>query len=659
MELKPRSPLKYRADIDGLRAIAVVSVLFFHAGMGFRGGYVGVDVFFVISGFLITSLILKDLDEGRFRVLLFLERRIRRILPVLVLVVLGTLVVSWFRFLPLDLKELGKSVVAQSLLVSNVYFFRNSGYFAPAAELKPLLHTWSLAVEEQFYLIFPFILTAAKKKSDDAVAWICLLLGVASFVLSIYGSYHQPQATFFLLPARAWELLIGSLLAIYPARSPAPRVPTGLLSWMGLLSILFAVYYYDRTTRFPGLAALLPCGGAALIIWSNTCNLTAVGRLLASPPMVFLGLISYSLYLWHWPVIVFSTYGRLGSVPLDQRILLMLATLVLAILSWRFVETPFRRREFLKSRGAIFRFAGGTTMALLLGGLAVLLSDGVPSRIPVRARHYAAGATDRLRVEMVSHKLGLKEALADEFIGLGGGGTNSPVSLVIWGDSHAVAAMPVFDALCKDHTVRGVLAARASTPPLLGYKARFDTAWEAESIPFNNAVLDFIIRNRVRDVVLIACWSCNIELDHGPDRLRGSLISTIEALQKSGTRIWIMRGVPSLRGNVPNALATAVMAGRDPDEIGLPLSEHRQESMRQDPLFSGLATQFGNVTVLDATDLFLNRSNRCRVAEGGEALYYDENHLTAAGAMLLRPLFEPLFQGTTKGPSPDKSGDRR
>ena len=638
------NPLKYRAYIDGLRAVAVLPVLFFHADLGCSGGYVGVDIFFVISGYLITALILKDLDGGKFQILEFWERRVRRILPALAVVVFSCLAAGWLLYLPLDFKELGQSIIAQSLLVSNIYFWQQSGYFEQAVEVKPLLHTWSLAVEEQFYLLFPFLLVAFRRFSHKSIVPAILALGGASFCLSVWGSYHYAQANFYLLPPRAWELLTGSLLAALPAQRTSKRWLAESLSWGGLLAILWAVFCYDPETRFPGAAAILPCAGAALIIRANGRDLTSVGKLLALRPVVFIGLISYSLYLWHWPLLVFSKYWALEPIPPGLRLLLLLASLVLAILSWRFVETPFRKRLVLDSRPRIVAFAGITTALLLLAGLGVHQLLGVPSRLPAEALRYADGAGDFAFKNEVS----LKGARAGAFRELGTGDKQRPVELLVWGDSHAMAAMPVFDTLCKEHAVRGVAATHSSTPPLVGYQSK-NSNLKNDSIPYNNAVVEYIRGKRVRDVVLLASWGGYVTRDKTPQLLHRGLLDTVAALKDTGVRIWIMRDVPIQPWNVPKALATTVWHGRgNPEQLGLPLDEYRAEFQRQDPIFEGIATQGPGVTILDPSSLFFGPNQRCRVAEDGKSLYSDSGHLTGTGAMNLRPLFKPLFEGLAK-----------
>jgi peptidoglycan/LPS O-acetylase OafA/YrhL len=657
------SHLRYRAEIDGLRAVAVLAVLFFHAGIGFPGGYVGVDVFFVISGYLITGLILKELDSGQFQILSFWERRMRRILPALVLVVAATLIGGWFLFTPQGFKELGQSVVAQAMLASNFYFWFKSwigsGYFERPMELKPLLHTWSLAVEEQFYLIFPLLLIWCKRCSRTTLQQTVFWLGCASFGLSVYCSYFHRSVNFYLLPTRAWELLTGSFVAAIPARRMSPRWVAEALSWGGLLAIGGAVFFYDRETPFPGINALAPCIGTALVIWTNGHSLTSIGRLLAAPPIVFLGLVSYSLYLWHWPVLVFSKYWAVGPLSQSQRSLLLFASLALAVLSWRFVETPFRKRTIVRSRPLLFGVVGVATALLLFAGLAIHRSEGLPSRLSPDMLRYAAGEKDR---GAFLTSLPLKNAQSGDLIELGAGDKLRPVSLLVWGDSHAMATMSVLDALCKEHSIRGVAATHSARPPLVGYERQGEAALNdgrlaVEHAAFNRAIVEFVRSSRVGDVVLIACWGGYLRDGDGylkdgeAARLRRGLLDTIILLKEAGARIWIMKQVPRPGWNVPQALTSAVIFGRNPEALGLSLSAHREASQLQSPIFEGLTNKFSGVSVLDPTDLFVAGSGRCRVVVSGKPLYWDDHHLSVAGAMLLRPLFEPIYEGIGKGPS--------
>ena len=636
------NPLKYRADVDGLRAVAVLPVLFFHADLGFTGGYVGVDVFFVISGFLITGLILRDLDAGKFSIVGFWERRIRRIMPALAVVVFASLAAGWFLLLPQGFKELGESAVAQTLLASNIYFWIKSwigvGYFTPDAEVKPLLHTWSLAVEEQFYLFFPFLLLALKRLARHSIVPAILLLAGISFALSVWCCYRYPSANFYFLPTRAWELLIGSFLAAIPVqqRNPA-RWLTESLSWGGLFAILCAVFFYDSETRFPGFTAILPCVGAALVIWTNGHRLNSVGKLLALRPVVFIGLISYSLYLWHWPVLVFAKYWAIDPLSQSQRLLLLLASLILAVISWKFVETPFRQRVVLKTRSQVFTFAGVTGMVSLLAGLAIFKSQGVPSRLPAEALRHLNGE----RRCIFDHDLSMEQALAGDFIELGAGDKKKTIELMVWGDSHAMAVMPVLDSLCEEYSVRGVAATHSATAPLVGYRSGKSDFLD-QGIAYNNAVVDFIRDQRVRNVVIVANWGVYTIGNKELMPLSRCLSDTLDVLKVTGAKIWIMRQVPKQPWDVPDTLASTVWRGQNSGNLGLPVKEHLQEFRRQSPIYEGISTRFPSVTILDPTDLLVT-NDLCGVLKNSQALYCDDNHLTVAGAMLLRPLFEPIF----------------
>lgn len=288
----------YRPDIDGLRAVAVLGVILYHFEVWpFSGGFVGVDVFFVISGYLITGIIANDLQADRFSILTFYQRRVRRILPALVACVAATSVAGLFILLPNELQDLGQSLIATALFASNIYFWSQSGYFAPAADTQPLLHTWSLAVEEQFYIAFPLILAAVWRWNRRALVPTLLVLALLSLGVSAYQVQQAPQAAFYLSIGRGWELLVGSLIAL--CRSHLDKVPA-TCAWLGLAAIVASLVGYNEQMPFPGLAALLPCLGAAAIIVSAPG--TMVGNFLSSSPMRGIGLISYSLYLWHWPI---------------------------------------------------------------------------------------------------------------------------------------------------------------------------------------------------------------------------------------------------------------------------------------------------------------------------------------------------------------------
>lgn len=375
--------MDYRREIDGLRALAVLPVMLFHAGFdAFRGGFVGVDVFFVISGFLITSIILAEKDSGKFSLVGFYERRARRILPALFVVMAVCLPFAWMWLSPNDLKDFSQSLLAVSVFASNILFWKESGYFDAAAELKPLLHTWSLAVEEQFYLLFPLCLMFAWRLGRRFTAGLLFTAAITSLVLAHWGAYHQPAASFFLLPTRGWELAAGALVALFAVKGRvvavgiATRQSAGII---GLMLILYPVFAFDRTTPFPSLYTLVPVLGTVLLILFAT-PATIVGKLLGASPLVGLGLISYSAYLWHQPVLAFARHRVMGEPSEGWLLLLLGFSLALAFLTWSLVERPFRsRHRFTQSQV----FIAGAVASVLFMALGLLghTKEGFPGRI--------------------------------------------------------------------------------------------------------------------------------------------------------------------------------------------------------------------------------------------------------------------------------------
>src|ERR1700733_5226421 len=329
--------MRYRADIDGLRALAVISVVLFHAGAPwFQGGYVGVDVFFVISGYLITSIIVAELDTKSFSLISFYQRRIRRIFPTLIVVLAFCLVIGFALLTPADYQTLGQSTGAAALFVSNIFFLKQASYFDVAAAEKPLLHTWSLAIEEQYYLFYPPILIALTSVSSRTRGPAVLLGGLVSFAFCAVMIYVKPSATFYLAPTRVWELLFGGLIALNWVPLSNSRTINRSAALFGLACILIPVFLYTPTTRFPGITALPPVIGTILLIWSGFNHQTLVHSWLSTRPMRTVGKASYSLYLWHYPLLAFAGYMTLrGLGPVAAAAVCLLAFAV-SILSLRF-----------------------------------------------------------------------------------------------------------------------------------------------------------------------------------------------------------------------------------------------------------------------------------------------------------------------------------
>jgi len=376
--------MRYRKEIDGLRAIAVLPVILYHAGFTtFSGGFVGVDIFFVISGYLITTIIVDKMDKGAFLLLDFYERRARRILPALLFVVLCTLPFAWYWMLPQDLKIFSQSVIATPLISSNIFFYLTSGYFDAESELKPLLHLWSLAVEEQYYALFPVFLTLTWKMGKRWIIGLLALVAFISLIVAQWGSKAHPSFTFYLLPTRGFEILIGALVSLYfnykQSGLSVRHSASQLVSLIGLALISYAIITFDKNTPTPSFYTLIPAIGACFIlVYSNERNL--VGRLLASKPFVGIGLISYSAYLWHQPIFAFA---RLRSINTqDDYFLGFLAILPFALgwLSWKYIEKPFRDKRLIGPQQIfVCSFLGG--LLLLVIGIFGHLTQGFPNRL--------------------------------------------------------------------------------------------------------------------------------------------------------------------------------------------------------------------------------------------------------------------------------------
>ena len=657
-----KAPLHYRPDLDGLRSLAILPVVLYHYGAtALRGGFVGVDVFFVLSGFLITSLLLRDIDAGRFSIVDFYERRARRILPALFFVAAVTTGLALLVFLPLDLANYGKSLAATTAFASNIFFWREFGYFDRAAEFKPLLHTWSLSVEEQFYILFPpflWLISRAAKKYVAPILTACLCLSLA---LSVIAAARWPAAAFYLPVTRAWELLIGALLAAGAiARVTSPRVRHAL-SILGIALIAGSVALIDRTMAFPGWLAAVPCLGAALIIHASLSGGGVGNRFLQWKPLVGLGLVSYSLYLWHWPLLVLAKYAANRELSIVELAIVLLAALGLSIASWRFVERPFRGHHGAFSRRRVFQLAAACSAVALAIGSGFILSGGWPSRIPGNVLRYAQMAVDDLPPGCFN---GSADDVRSGRLCRIGAPLDAPPSFIVWGDSHAWRISTPLAEIARSSDRVGLLASVGSCPPLA------DVQWPLRGCAaFNDEVLKLVEHTSIDTVVLAAEWADYAEGTHfnlarsegdgnvlsdamsasrtvedNPVVFGRSLRRTVERLSHAGLRVVVIGPVPEIGVPVPETLARAEWFGGT-RSIGPSLAQFRH---RQRHVFDVLEAveRVPNTSVIYPSTV--SCSPDCAVERLGEVLYIDDNHLSRAGLNLLKPVLGHVFDHSQK-----------
>lgn len=618
----------YRPDIDGLRAVAVLLVLLFHADLGVSGGFLGVDVFFVISGYLITGLILRDLAAGTFSLADFWARRIRRIAPAALFMTSVVLLVGAVLLFPADFEELGESAIAHPLMVSNFYFWKKTGYFDGPADLKPLLHTWSLSVEEQFYILYPILLMALRRCSRRILGAALVLLAAASFLVSVKCVQWNPGAAFFLLPSRTWELLIGGFLSFLPRPDRLPRNWIQLLGLAGGSAIVIATACYTSNTPFPGAAALPPCLGAAALIYANGHPQSWIGKVLAWKPLVRVGLLSYSLYLWHWPIVVFLRNQLGEDFSLGPRLFAVAASFLAAYLSWRFLETPLRHGTVGFRRSTVFAAAACVGTLVIAAGWCVQELKGLPQRFsPELQRILASMKAPRfqkfvLLADVTGNRL-------PEF-----GDRSGKRKCLIWGDSHAMALIPALDETCRELGIRGFQATYGATLPLMDFRSARDGSAPEQ---YDEAVLNRILAAEFDIVILAGYWSRDSD---NPDFLP-SLQETITLLSSTGVRVVIMRDVPTQAGNASSLIAAPLRRGTDLEEVGVTLEQHRRRQQAADDALADLAA--GSVSVVDPAPFLIDETKRCRIVMNGECLYSDEHHLSVAGARRLKPLFAEIL----------------
>ncbi|MCT8329026.1 acyltransferase family protein [Albidovulum sediminis] len=632
--------MRYRREIDGLRAVAVLPVILFHAGFDlFGGGFVGVDVFFVISGYLITSLLMAELGQRTFSIARFYERRARRILPALFFVMLACLPFAYMWMLPLQLETFSESIVTVALSLSNIYFLSQLDYFAPSAELQPLLHTWSLAIEEQYYFLFPLMLLAMRSFRIRTVAFVILLLVLISFIFAEWAWRLNAERSFFFTLSRFWEIGVGSICAFLTI-GRAQR-SSNLLSMAGLALIVFAVFAYSDNIPFPSAYTLVPVVGTALVVL-YAAEGTWVARLLSLRGVFGIGLISYSAYLWHQPLFAFARLRNLTEPGHGTMGALSVAALVLAWATWRFVEQPFRRRADppLLTRRGVFMMSGACGAAFVAVGLAGYMGKGFEWRLSEKQLEIIARAQP---IDFECDDLGAC------FLGKSGGNF-SGVAFV--GDSHAGRYAYLLNEVLRERGETARLVTKGWCAPLISWRSpAVDRCGGAEADVFHEAFRGILSDDDIHTVVLAAEWAnyttgyrngaSAIAYDFTGDgkvnatardnaiQFELALERTLAELAAAGKRVLVVGPVPEYGFDVPKAaLQLSMFGARD---LGAFSQSRSDYDRRNAEVFQALSLQANDFTFVDVWPLICAEQTCLPFTEDGYALYSDDNHLVREG----------------------------
>ncbi len=652
--------MKYRADIDGLRALAVMPVVLFHAGMDrLSGGFIGVDIFFVISGFLITRILLDEIRAGQFSIIHFYERRARRILPALFIVMAFCFVVTYQLYFYQEFVGFAKSVIASLGFSANILFWVESGdYFDQSTHIKPLLHTWSLSVEEQFYVFFPIALLVIHRFIPTKMALMLWLALMASFILSVYGVYKSPKATFYLLPMRAWELLLGGMVAAGYMRLPKVQKCREAASLLGFVLIVAGLFLLDEQSLFPGYNALYPCIGAVLIILAGQDGMkTLVGKGLAWKPVVFIGLISYSLYLWHWPLIVFWKYYLVGHLDVVQQMIVVAVSMVCAALTWHFVERPFRGKGSKISRKGIFVGSGVMSAVFVVMAVIVIQQDGLEDRFPEEGRRLAAFAKSHHPIERPkSCKPSYYNAIDNP---CRYGAKEVAPTIALWGDSHSDAFVDIVHEWAEKRGDALVHYYYSGCWPLKGITRTGNKA--AKCYQYNIDALDRIIQNdNLKTVILMSRWATYTKgssAELGPaeskneyndkstekereERFTKTFKETVTALLTAGKKVVLVYPTPENGYYIPALLARKYISNNQkPESYTTSFAVYKD---RQDFVFDTFDAFNDPNLIKIYPHKKLCDGERCLVYKDGNVLYFDDDHLSLEGAREILPLFDVI-----------------
>lgn len=652
--------MKYRREIDGLRAISLVAIVLFHAGFeAFSGGFLGVDIFFVLSGYLITSIILTDIANNDFSLIRFYEKRCRRILPALFVVLLVCIPFAWFWLLPHELKTFAKSVTYSALSVSNIYFFKTTNYFDSASELKPLLHTWSLGVEDQFYLLYPVLIIFLMKKSFKASYVALGIISIISLAVAHWSSLHYPLASFYLLHTRAWELLSGAIIGIYLHQRQTPIQATKLsniLSITGLLIVLISLFAYGESVPNPSIYTLPPIIGTLMII-AFTHPDQIVGKLLSNRLAVGIGLISYSAYLWHQPVFAFIRIKNLGTIDAWGMVPAILLTFIFAYISWRFIEKPARNLKNL-TRRKVFIGSGIGVAFFLAIGVTGEAKKGFENRYSIPPAVVNDFNLDDLALK----------CYAERFCEVGDLSAKKS-DVVVFGDSHSQSILAAFEKVGRQTKTKTTFMGLVGCPPLLDVVILKGPPILGICEKLVEKQIEFVKKERPKKIFLVARWSTyadgdydgrgmfylgkhtndTIDKDYTKKVYLEGIEKTIATYQGLGSEVYIVGQIPQQRYSAKEFYYLIYDEKKSIDEkqlllkkYSISLEDHLKLQSNNRQIFESLQEKgLGQVIIPD--DIFC-RDGYCPLGTLERTYYRDKDHISNFGAEQLAPMLLPYVK---------------
>jgi len=676
----------YRPEIDGLRAIAVLSVIFYHAGFEiFQGGFVGVDIFFVISGYLITSIILKDLELKKFTLLQFYQRRVRRILPALIAVIFFSLPFAFFLLPPDDLINFAKSSVSSLTFWSNFQFSGETGYFDTPGEYKPLLHTWSLSIEEQFYILYPLIFIFLIKLKNKLIPITSLILILSLLFAQWSGNlglqypfidrdllfYSQSFWSGFMMPfGRIWELALGALCGfLINSKINYFRVNNNKIlffnfySFIGIFLILFSFFYLSKNFPYPSFYSLIPTVGVTLLILFCQKD-TFVQKILSKKILVFIGLISYSAYLFHYPIFSFLKFANINFNSFLY-ILIILLVLFISFINWKYVETPFRQKKFPVKK--LFIFILFSYLFIMIICLFIYFTDGLKERTKFKL-------PKNITQSFQESKSG-KQCFDIDYIHLEknrssickiGNISKKEIDFIIFGDSHIVSFYNLFDRLSKKHNKTGLFIGYSGCPPILDiYTLRSDQR-EKDCNQLNKNVFKIIKDENIKNLILISKWTYYTDGNHFGKNLNfislkqrrssNKILSrkafeiginkTLSQYKELGTNVFIFNQVPQQITKPEIAYYRSYDKNNNKFEknlsfYSLNLDKHYKLQSFIKKIFNYVINEFKNVTLVNFDNVFCNKiKKKCLLGNKEFSFYSDESHLNTHGTELTKEIIE-------------------